>query len=70
MTPETERRIRSLAADKVDLRQRVELLREANIHGQSRERQQEMMGDLKVAERALYECEAELNELTMSRREA
>ena len=53
MTEEQERRLRSLAANIVDLELRVRLLREMNISGKTHEEKQQLRGDLMVAEALL-----------------
>ncbi len=69
MTPETESRIRSLAANVLDLEHRIRLLRETNTAGKTLAEQQQLKGDLYVAQRAHYEAQAELLDLSQTRRE-
>lgn len=59
MTEDQERRLRSLAANIVDLELRVELLRATNIAGKSLEERHQMRGDLYVAYANLAEARRE-----------
>lgn len=65
MTPEHERRLRSVAANIVDLELRVRLLREANISGLPHEEVQQLRGDLMVAEANLMEAQSQATWLKM-----
>lgn len=69
MTPETERHIRSLAANEQDLRRRIAMLKAVNTSAMELEESQQVAGDLAVAHRALHEATVELRELTFSSRE-
>lgn len=69
MTPQTESRIRSLAANVADLDQRIALLRKELEGATTLESRQQISGDLAVACRVHYEANAELIDLKSSFRE-
>ncbi len=59
MTPEHESRLRSLAANIVELELRIAQLRMTNIAAMSVEDQQALRGDLMVAEANLHQATSE-----------
>lgn len=70
MTPETERRIRSVAANVADLRARIALLEAKLREDLPLEQSRAINGDLHVAMRARFEADQELQLLCWSDQEA